>query len=87
METDNYGNVKCHGCNKFYSPSFPECPYCCSHEELDLVENWYGADDGGGWGLDVVCSRCGKNFGFSREMLISEYKVVKKSNAGNHGPA
>ncbi len=78
METDGYGNVKCPKCKKFYAESFEECPNCCSHDELELDEEWQGDDDTGGWGVSFVCSRCGKNYDWDRDYIINHYKLVRK---------
>ena len=76
---DSYGNATCAACGHVQSPSFQACISCCKHDELRLVEDWHGADEGGGWELDVECSICGKNFDFSRDLLMREYKVVRKT--------
>jgi len=74
----DYGNVACKVCNKIQASSFKACIYCCNHDELELVEEWHGPDDDGGWELDVECLICGKNFDFQNEQLVNEYKLVRK---------
>ena len=77
LETaDGYGNATCKVCGRIQSPGFHACIYCCKHDELRLTEDWH---EGGGWELDVECSNCGKDFDFSHDFLIQEYKVVRKS--------
>ena len=73
---DSYGNVKCVKCGKIQSDRFSACVECCKHEELELTEEWHGPDEGGGWGLDVECKMCGKNYDFRRDDLIARYKLV-----------
>jgi len=74
LKQDKYGSVKCEKCGKFYSPSFIKCPRCCKHNELELTEEWH-LD---GWELDVTCSECGKNYGFDRQWLINNFKLIRK---------
>jgi uncharacterized Zn finger protein len=71
------GNIKCETCGKEYTGLFTACPHCCQHNELELVEEWQGPDDGGGWGLAVQCMECGKNYDFRRDELIENYKLVR----------
>lgn len=73
-------NVECTKCGKFYSQLFVKCPYCCDHNELHLIEEWNGPDEGGGWGLEAVCSECGKNYDFNRNFLIDNYKLIRKKS-------
>lgn len=75
---DKYGNVACKVCGKIQVTDFGACIYCCAHDEFELTEKWHGPDEGGGWELDVECSICGKNFDFSRQELIQNYKLVRK---------
>lgn len=75
---DKYGNVACKVCGKEQAPSFRACIYCCKHDELELTEVWGGTDDCGGYEFDVFCQTCGKDFGFDRNELIRNYKVVRK---------
>ena len=70
---DTHGNVACLKCGKAQSPYFMACIYCCTHEILEFTEQWDC-----GWRLDVYCSICGKNFDFSKDVLIREYKAVRK---------
>lgn len=81
---DEYGNVACADCGKMQSPSFTACIECCQHDELRLREEWHGPDDGGGWELDVECTVCGKNFGFSRDDLIENYKLLCAQRPSSH---
>lgn len=71
---DSDGNAVCKDCGKVQAASFKACIYCCKHNELDFTEDWHC-----GWNLDVECAICGKNFDFSNETIIREYKAVKKN--------
>jgi len=70
---DTHGNVACLKCGKAQSPDFIACIHCCTHEILAFTERWDCA-----WILDVYCSICGKSFDFSNDVLIREYKAVRK---------
>ena len=76
---DEFGNVACKVCGNVQSPTFKACIVCCKHDELELTEEWHGLDDGGGWELGVECAICGKNFDFTRDYLIRNYKLVRKT--------
>lgn len=69
-------NISCVLCGLLYSPTFKKCVFCCPHGVLSFDEavSWHA----GGWAFTVVCDECGKNFDFSRNKLISNYRIVKK---------
>ncbi len=71
------GNVACKKCGREQSPTFFACIYCCSHDELETVEDWRGDDDHGRWEIDYECSKCGKNF-FSHDEILHNYRLVRK---------
>ena len=75
MKIDKYGNIKCLKCRNFYSPSLTNCPDCCKHEKLDLTEEWTDSD---GYKLDVICTTCGRDYGFDNEWIINNFKLVRK---------
>jgi hypothetical protein len=71
---DEYGNATCKVCGKKQAPSFGACIQCCSHDELRFDEEW---DQG--WHLTVECAVCGKNFDFTNDELMRDYKAVRRS--------
>jgi len=64
----------CKKCGKVQDVSFSACISCCKHDELYFTEEWHC-----GWHLDVECAICGKNFGFDNDVIIREYKVVRRN--------
>ena len=75
---DSGGNVACRKCAQKQSPTFKACVFCCTHDQLRFVERYECC----GWELDVECDVCGKNFGFSRDDIISNYIAVRKEQPG-----
>jgi len=74
-EVDKHGNVACDNCGKVQSPAFTACINCCKHEVLAFTEDYDC-----GWRIDVYCDICGKNFDFSNDDLIANYKAVRKES-------
>jgi hypothetical protein len=79
---DEYGNVVCKICGNVQAPNFRACIYCCGHDELEITVEWHGSGEWGRWELGAVCASCGKDFDFSRDYLIRNYKFVRKTPKG-----
>ena len=73
-KVDKHGNVTCNKCMKIQSHHFKACIYCCPHDALDFNEEWYAL----GWSLAFSCRCCGTNLDFKYDVLVKNYKVVKK---------
>ncbi len=75
---DKHENLQCEVCGQSYAPHFSRCPYCCPHDELEPIEEWRGADDGGGWEIGFQSKMCGRDFGFTNEFIIDNFKLIRK---------